>query len=79
MPANIPRKSPLQIGIIEEINRESLSLGRRVMNVDLSVLPLYTDLSLYSIPRISVEIDTKLYYLKLSSSVLTAHSFEVLS
>ena len=79
VPANIPRKSLSQIGTIEEMNRESSSLGRRVMNADLSVLPLYTDLSLCGMPRILVEIDTELYCLKLSSSVLTAHSFEALS
>lgn len=78
VPVNIPRKSPLYIGTIEEMNRVSLSLGRRVMNADLSDLPSYTDLSLCGMPRILVEIDFELRCLNISSLALTAYLFEVL-
>ena len=78
MLVNIPRKSPSYIGIIEETNRVSSSLGRRVINTDLSNPLLYTDLLSYSILRISVEIDFKLRCLKISSLALTAYSFKVL-
>jgi hypothetical protein len=75
---NIPRKSPSYIGIIEETNRVSSSFGRRVINVDLSNPPSYTDLLSCGMLRILVEIDFKLRCLKISSLALTAYSFKVL-